>query len=203
MVDEFIKKSKPARTSIIARNNQDINMIINGDKENPFLLPYYEDLQGGNYSLIFYQNGFERIDTTITAVSSEPFSLEIALQKKSPYKAFLLSTLPGQGQRYSSGITNPRRDEIGFYYNVAGAIALIATGYSWYSYSQAVDNYNSSKSIYLEQTLTNEIDIHREKSQNAQQKMSNNYQIAVTISGSTIGFWLYNMFEAAINLTDQ
>jgi len=201
-VNEFIKKSKPARTSVIAGGGQTINMLIDGDRENPFILPYYEDLQAGTYNLTFYNSGYEHIDTTISAIPSEPFSLEIELRKKSRLKAFALSAFPGQGQRYSSGITNPNRNKTGFYYTVGGAIAVIATGYTWYSYGQAVDNYNSSKSHYLKQNQMSEINLNRSITQNAQQKMTDNYQIAISISAATIGFWIYNMVEAAINLTE-
>jgi len=201
-VNEFIKKSKPARTSVIAGGGQTINMLIDGDRENPFVLPYYEDLQAGTYSLTFYNNGYEHIDTTISAIPSEPFNLEIKLRKKSRLKAFALSAFPGQGQRYSSGITNPSRRKTGFYYTVGGAIAVIATGYTWYSYGQAIDNYNSSKSLYLKQNQMSEINLNRSITQNAQQKMTDNYQIAISISAATIGFWIYNMVEAAVNLTE-
>ena len=199
---EFINKSNPSRSELIAGNGQNISMIINGNIDELKQLPYYDSFDPGTYNLIFFQHGYEQKDTTIIAVLGQPFNANITLRKKSRLKAFALSSLPGQGQRYSSDIINQGRKKTGLYYTIGGALAVIATGYTWYQYGEAVNNYNSSKSIYMDQNQMTEIDLNRSKTQNAHQKMTDNYQIAIYVNLATLGFWVFNMVEAAINLSN-
>ena len=199
---EFINKSNPARSEILATEDQSINMIIDGDIERQAKLPYYRSFLPGTYNLTFIQRGYEQKDTTVIAVLGEPIKAEISLKKKSPYKAFLLSTIPGQGQRYSSDLTSLERRKTGLYFTIGGALALVTTGYVWNQYNQSIENYNSNKSLYMNQNEMNSIGLHRANTSSAHQKMNDHYQIAITISSATLGFWIYNMIEAAVNLIE-
>ena len=198
-VKEFIVKTNPARAEITSLGNQQISMSIDDGSENVFKLPYYDQMFAGTYNITFFSNGFEQKDTTIIAMQGEPLQVEISLVKKSPFKAFTYSIIPGQGQRYSSDIANPGRKKTGLYLNIAGALAILATGYAWYEYDNSVNDFESMRNIYSQQNQMPAIDLYRVNTQNANSKMQNRYNIAVSISAATIGFWLGNMVEAALN----
>jgi len=198
-VDAFIVKTNPARAEITPFGNQQISMSIDDGSENIFKLPYYDSMFAGIYNINFFSNGYEQKDTTIIAIQGEPLQVEISLVKKSPYKAFAYSIIPGQGQRYSSDIANPGRKKTGLYLNIGGALAILATGYAWYEYDNAVKDYESMKSLYGQQNQMSAINLYRTNSQNANSQMQNQYNIAVSISAATLGFWLGNMVEAILN----
>lgn len=198
-VEEFIHKTNPGRIEIQPLPGQQISMFVDNDRENIYKLPYYENLVAGTYNMTFFLNGYEQKDTTILISQGEPFKATIALRKKSRFKAFALSVIPGQGQRYSSDVANPGRRKSGFYYSLGGALAVLATGYAWYQYDNSFSNYHSIKGSYALKTNMPDIELYRQKTINANQQMFNHYNIAVSISAATIGFWIYNMVEATIN----
>ena len=139
------------------------------DRKHPEKATLGEFNDFDEFKLILRAGGIEKPIVNFV----EPLQVEISLVKKSPYKAFAYSIIPGQGQRYSSDIANPGRQKTGLYLNIGGALAILATGYAWYEYDNALKDYESMKSLYGQQNQMSAINLYRTNSQNANSQMQN------------------------------
>jgi len=169
------------------------------------ILPIYsKEFLANSYLIHFSKSGYDSITTDIIDLTmGKHMEIEIDLSKKTPWKAFRKSLLfPGRGQRYSYDESRKDRLTSSRFYYRGTLIGLSASLLSWGAFEKTRRDYNDAYSIYLKQKSLEDVNHHRQVTEEKNNLMKNMEIAAWSLSGFTAGFWLWNAFEAYVKFPD-
>jgi len=156
----------------------------------PFIIPYKLI---GSYKIVASKAGYETVSANVNLASKGANQITLRLPRKTPFKAFYRSLLlPGWGQHYGQGLVK------GIVVGSVQAVLLTASFRYYQNYNKRQNEYDRAKAAY-DKVSSNYVDAQAAYTivQKKFKEVDNAYSLRNTALMISVGFWVYNMLDAA------